>query len=398
MKILFVHDHKFKHKDNDYFSSGGLPASIWPRYLSVFDVLTVVGRDGGILTDDIKGFTLSSAERVDFCLLPNISNAYSFFFGNSAVDERCRDLLLKHDGVIARLPSRLGKLFVDEAIRQGKPYAVEVVGCPWDVLWNYGTLQAKLFAPIAAYSLKKMVAKAPFALYVTENFLQNRYPCIYGKTTFCSNAEIPEVPVQVLENRLSKITQTSAKTVFGLIGNYSSMYKGVHVAIRALALIKDKLPNWEFHIVGSGNPRIYIELAKKLGVVENVRFIGSIPAGESVCRWLDTVDIYLQPSLQEGLPRALLEAMSHGCPSIASKTGGIPELLLQSQMIEPGDYKALSIKLLQLVYDKKLLLNLANKNFSKAQNYYKPILDERRTSFWHSYKKAVENDNLRCRV
>lgn len=389
MKILFVHDHPFKKSDNQYYSSGGLPASIWPRYTSVFEHVTVVGRDDGLLTEKDKGYTSSNAENVTFNLFPSLTNLKSLLLGNKKVELAAKELVGNHDGVIARLPSRLGHLFVKEAIKQNKPYAIEIVGCPWDALWNYGSWKGKLLAPFAALNLKRAAKKAPFAIYVTESFLQGRYPCLNGKTTFCSNVEIPAVDEEVLENRLTKINDAPHTVIFGLIANYSSKYKGIDVAIKALK--QAELPSWQFKVLGSGDASHYKKLAQGLGVADKVHFVGSLPSGGAVFDWVDSIDIYLHPSFQEGLPRALAEAMSRGAPALASNIAGIPELLEKAELIQAGDYKELANKIKILIKDKDLQKKLAQQNFEKAKNYNKELLGARRTNFWHEFKHYIEN-------
>ena len=390
MNVLFVHDHKFKLAARNYFSNGSFPALVWTRYLSVFDSLTVIGRNGGMLSDEDNGYTLSSTEGVNFHLLPDISNLKSLVFGNAEASQACRDLVAQHDAIIARLPSRLGSLFVKEAIKQKKPYAIEVVGCPWDAMWNYGNWKGKAFAPFAFMNLKRLVSSAPYVLYVTKHFLQRRYPCRSGKITFCSNVEIPAVNDDVLSKRIAKIEGCDKPVTFGLIGNYSSKYKGIDVAIQALAQADPQLLDWEFQILGSGDSTQYKQLACELCIDDKVKFIGSLPSGQPVYDWLDSVDIYLQPSFQEGLPRALIEAMSRGCPSLATAVAGIPELLHSAELVKAGDYQALASKVVALAGDQGKLQSLAEQNFQKAKNYYKPVLGERRTDFWRSFRDYAE--------
>ncbi|MEK0363758.1 glycosyltransferase [Pseudomonas sp. CBC3] len=391
MKTLFVHDHKFKCLGGKYYSSGGLPYSIWPRYTNILGQITVVGRDGGILADADKGFTLSSAEKVAFQLFPNIANIKSLLFGNEQAMKSARVLVGEHDALIARLPSRLGVLFVKEAIKQGKPYAIEVVGCPWDALWNYGGLKGKMFAPYAFLELKKIAGNSMFALYVTESFLQSRYPAHKDAvTTFCSNVEIPSVGSHVLVDRLNKIAgDTSGKPViFGQIANYSSKYKGIDIAIKALK--EADLSNWHLQVLGNGNPSYYQSIADEQGVADRVHFVGSLPSGDAVFEWIDSIDIYLQPSLTEGLPRALAEVMSRAVPAFASNVGGIPELLNRSELIVAGDQKVLAEKIARLVNDKALQASLAEHNYNKAKGYYKKVLDERRRAFWQQFRQSVD--------
>ena len=101
------------------------------------------------------------------------------------------------------------------------------------------------------------------------------------------------------------------------------------------------------------------------------------------------MDVYLQPSLTEGLPRSLIEAMSRGCPALASLVGGIPELLSPGQMVKPGDYRELSIKLSELVVDRSKMKELASNNFKKARKYNKSVIDARRTQFWADFRSYV---------
>lgn len=388
-KILFIHDHYFKRKADKYYSGGGLPASVWRRYLAIFPSLVVVGRDGGELGGDNERYTISSAPGVEFVLLPNVSNAKSLLFGNAGVQRVCRDLVAESDGLIARMPSRLAQLFISEAIKQNKPYAVEVVGCAWGGLWDYGNWKGKLYAPISALNARKVIRKADFALYVTKSFLQKRYPSD-GVVTFCSNVDIPEVPRSVLEARLAKNGVPNRKITFGLIGNYSSKYKGIDIAIRALADFEKKGIDWQFEVVGAGDASMYHDLAHKLGVVEKVKFLGTKPAGSAIYEWLDGVDIYLQPSYQEGLPRALVEAMSRGCPSIGTAIAGIPELLNESEMISPGDWRSLSGKIHNLASDSDFMNDLSRRNFDMAKNYYREVLDDRRTRFWAAFASFLD--------
>lgn len=71
------------------------------------------------------------------------------------------------------------------------------------------------------------------------------------------------------------------------------------------------------------------------GVADRVVFKGQMKH-QQVLEWIDSLDIYIQPSMQEGLPRALIEAMSRACPAIGSSTGGIPELLPSDAILKEG--------------------------------------------------------------
>lgn len=390
MNVLFAHDHKFTRISDVFYSNGTFPSIIWRRYTSVFGHLTVVGRDGGENGADVNRSTRSSAEGVRFELLPDTSNLKSFLFGNETAERKVEELVRGHEAVIVRLPSRVGTLFVNEAIKHNKPFAIEVVGCQRDALWHHGSIKGKLYSFYAAKQVKAAVMKADFVIYVTKNFLQERYPSAQSALIdFCSNVEVPYVNERVLAKRLEKIVSATADsiTVFGMIANYSCDYKGIDLAIKAIA--ETKVDCFELRVLGKGDPSRYINMAYKLGVGEKVKFVGSLPSGDAVLSWLDDIDIYLHPSRTEGLPRALIEAMSRGCPSLATNVGGIPELLPNECMIKVGDTDSLARKMTILAANKEMRAMMAEKNFLVARQYCKEDLDKKRLDFWKRFHDYI---------
>lgn len=153
--------------------------------------------------------------------------------------------------------------------------------------------------------MKNTVRKARFALYVTSEFLQGRYPAQdEAVTTAVSNVEISVSNNDVLEKRLSKIEQKCDNGfVLGTIGSLKTKYKGVHIGIKALGENIGQLPDIKYRVLGKGDTSSYIQLAEKLNVADNVYFDGSLPSGDPVMKWLNEIDIYIHPSFQEGLPR-----------------------------------------------------------------------------------------------
>jgi len=85
------------------------------------------------------------------------------------------------------------------------------------------------------------------------------------------------------------------------------------------------VPSIQVVIVGVGPSRTALEgLAQRLGISERVRFMGE---RQDVPRLLGLFDIFVMPSLHEGFPWRLLEALDAGCPVIASAVGGVPEVV-----------------------------------------------------------------------
>src|SRR5699024_1452325 len=103
--------------------------------------------------------------------------------------------------------------------------------------------------------------------------------------------------------------------------------KGFDRAIKYISDIKPHNDDYEIHILGEGNSSYLNSIIKEHNMISRVHFDGTRQSGKEVFQWLDNIDLYLHPSLTEGLPRALIEAMSRGCLVIGSNRGGIPELL-----------------------------------------------------------------------
>lgn len=390
MKLLFAHDHNFyKAKNGQFYSNGQFPYFVWERYLRVFDHIHVVARSHEIQNEKRKEvLNLSSGKNVSFHPVRSLNRIKSIFIKPESTTKTLRTLLNESDALIARLPSELGFYAIKLAEEMNKPWAIEIVTCAWDAVWNRGDIKSKLYAPYALYRLKKVAAHAPFVLYVTNSFLQSRYPST-GKTVSCSNVELPSTEDVVIKRRIENIKKQSLNHIkIGTIAAMHSKTKGIHIALQALATLKDKI-SFEYHVLGNGKIEEHRRLAEMYGISDRVVFDGILPNGAPVYEWLDSLDLYIQPSFQEGLPRSLLEAMNRGCPSLASTAGGIPELLKEEYLHQPGDYKRLAKQIQMFATDRMRQEVEARQNFIVSNNYTKEKLDRIRYTFWSSFAESI---------
>ena len=123
---------------------------------------------------------------------------------------------------------------------------------------------------------------------------------------------------------LNKLLLPQDKLVIGTIGRTKHI-KGHDILLEGFAPICVK--NKELHLVIMGGGELESrlnDLAERLGISDNVTITGSLT---DAYKYLKTVDIFIMPSRSEGLPVAMLEAMSTGLPVIGSNVGGIPEAL-----------------------------------------------------------------------
>jgi len=135
--------------------------------------------------------------------------------------------------------------------------------------------------------------------------------------------------------------------------------KGLEFAIRALANPAMPAPAHLF-LVGSGPERDRLEvLAKELGATARVSFLGF---RENAYDYIAQANALLMPSQHEGLPYTLLEALSLGTPVIASRVGGLAEVLTDRDtalLVKPGNPEEIAQAVLNLMETPGLAENLA---------------------------------------
>ncbi|MCB9963638.1 MAG: glycosyltransferase family 4 protein [Rhodospirillales bacterium] len=391
MKALFVHDTYYMQDPESpaVWSFGAFPYSLWAeRFLPHFDTLSVIGREKMYASGDIAGHPRSDGAQVSFHLLPNINSPFKRLFSSKPVQEKIEQLVKAHDVVIIRGPVEFGMMAAAAARRFKIPYVVEMSGCAYDHTYYHGSLIGRLYAPIKFRRAKAMVRLADAVMYVTRHFLQERYPTKAHQAA-ASNVEIDMPDISVLERRLARIETYALPLRIGLIGNYGNSLKGVGVAIQALGRIKDNLPPFEFHILGKGDPNLWQKDIKDAGLQTQVYFDGVRPSGTAVLEWLDEVDFYIQPSFHEGLPRAMIEALSRGCPALASDAGGTDELLPPENIHRRGDVESLARRLECTLTDKDWMKQQAHLNFDTARLYTRDILAPIRQNFWGDVRKMI---------
>jgi len=294
----------------------------------------------------------------------------------------------KIDFLICHIPSDNSYHAIHSAKKIGLPYIAVVVGCSWDAMWNYDW-RGKVLALPAYLRLRHFVSKSPYTIYVTKEFLERRYPC-KGKMTHASNVQITELNNSIIERRIKKIIENpldSLKIV--TVANVDVRYKGQEYVIEALSTLKRiKNINYIYYLIGGGDPSYLRKIAQKYGVQDNIRFMGAMPH-DKVLEQLDEMDICIHPSKQEGLPRALIEAMSRALPSIGTKVAGIPELLSQQNLVKKGSVSDIVDAILQ-ISNKEKMLEAAKRNFAVAADYSDKIINQRRHSFIREF--VEEND------
>lgn len=125
--------------------------------------------------------------------------------------------------------------------------------------------------------------------------------------------------------------------------------KGISCLIAAFKQAKDRGLNIKLILVGDGySTDTYKTLCRDIGVWNDVSFIGY---QDEVIKALDKMDIFVLPSLSEGMPLVILEAMARCVPVIGTRVGGVPEIVKDMEtgmLVSPGQVDELSLAIEQL--------------------------------------------------
>lgn len=371
MKAVFVHDHKFKQNKSIFYSNGGITDVVLSFYTSIFDNIDFFARIEK--SDNVSN--MSSVTNDNVLLFDGFRNQKSLI-----------EKIKENNCIILRLPSMLGELAAFCARRNNKLYLVEMVGCPWDSYWNH-SFKGKIVAPIMWFLTRLATKNASYVAYVSESFLQKRYPT-NGKILACSDVQIKKTSESVLNERLEKIQNMKRPVVLGTVAGIDVRYKGQQYVIKAIAKLKKEGYCFKYRLVGTGGREYLKKIAEKYSVSDCVEFCGALPHDE-IFEFMDDIDIYIQPSLQEGLPRSVVEAMSMACPVTGANTGGIPELVNPDYVFKRKSVNAIC-KTLKLMYNEKVLKEEAERSFKRAKDFDSDKLQKIREDFYRKYKAECE--------
>lgn len=381
MKLLYAHDHKLRKKEDKYYTTGGFSNEVTSRYTDVFENMTLLCR--AINTDNIEGCSLISNSKVK--IVPVFANR---LLPNRRLFDMIKQEVTKADIIMVRLPSLLGLYVAYCCDILHKKYCVEVVGSAWGSYWYKSIIGKTVAFPLELLN-KHVVLKAQYVLYVTDDYLQREYPT-NGVGCGCTDVVLKERNKEILNARLNRIRDrdNSKKLVLGTLAQIDYKYKGHATVMGAIAELKKRGYDIQYRLAGNGN-RVYLNrIAKKYGVADNVIFYGQI-RHDDIEQWIDDLDIYIQPSLTEGMPRSVIEALYRGCPVIVSDAGGMYELVDKDYTFEKGNTKDL-FEIIGKIDDNDLS-TMALRNYIFAEKFDYGTLKNKRNSFYNRIRMEYQD-------
>lgn len=385
MKAILTLDHQFlKGKDGRiYASNTSINKKLWDRYLEYFEELIVVGRVKNVNVS-IKSDYLVENNKVHFYEIPSYKGIKEYFYKRKKILAKIKKISDEDEAFICRIPGRLSSLLLKELIKKNKPFALEVVGDPLDSIKalkiNFFIRQ---FLRLKFYlEMKKYIKLSYAVMFVTESTLQKRYKTNKNARIYSASNVIIHKSDFAKEAKKFKKDINRKQIIITSIGSLNQSYKGVDIALKAIAKLIKRGYNIKFIWVGDGRLKNYYEkLASKLKIENYVKFMGQLTRRE-VFNILNESDIYIHPSKAEGLPRALIEAMSCGLPCIATDVGGIHELLSAEALVKPGSVKDLYEKINYFIRNKNIMNKEALLNYKMSKKFETSILEKKRSEFY----------------
>jgi glycosyltransferase involved in cell wall biosynthesis len=323
--------------------------------------------------------------------LPNYVGPVQYVKKSRSIGRFARRLALDEGAFVFRSSGPLAKQVATELVKARRPYAVEVIGDPSEVFAK-GALKHRLRPLIrhwAVRSQRYMCAGAAVVNYESAIALPEKYPPAQNAfVSKCSSIDL--APNHFRAEPIADFHPNPAPRLV-TVGSMEQPYKGIDVLLSAVASVRHAFPDLVLVVVGDGRYRQGLEAeAQALGVFNAVKFLGNLPSGDSVRSQLDDADLFVLASRTEGLPRAMIEAMARGLPCIGTRVGGIPELLLEEDMVSPDDSEELAAKLQAVLNDGDRMSSMATRNLSVASRYRSDRLQNQRRDYYSYLRQEAQ--------
>jgi glycosyltransferase involved in cell wall biosynthesis len=148
---------------------------------------------------------------------------------------------------------------------------------------------------------------------------------------------------QFLKKNKSNLNLTENIKIAGTIANLYPT-KGLEYLIKAAKIVLEKDKQLIFIVIGDGILKNDLnQLIIKLNLTDNFFLLGQI---KNASHFLKGFDLFILPSVKEGLPYTILEAKAAGVPIITTKVGGLPEIVNPASLVEPADVQGLAEKII----------------------------------------------------
>ncbi|WP_375507628.1 glycosyltransferase family 4 protein [uncultured Caballeronia sp.] len=350
--ITLIMDGNFRRVGEDILSPHMSYARFGARFTDSFDQVVIVARSfpameaiGERVTGEHVSFVDLGANRGVRALITSVPRLLIRLYRQ----------LVTAPVVLIRFPGNIASLALFICLIGGKRFSAEVVADPADYFGASASRHPlrRVARLVHCWTTRIAALRAVTVRYVTSEYLQRKYPATNADMMFgFSDVYLKDALFETPLVRTPRPDGGLRLINTAMMHNHS---KGHGVLLQAVADLHKRDIAVELTLIGDGALRPEFETqAAQLGLGDHVTFVGIVNA-DLVADHVAEHDLFVLPSFQEGMPRAMLEAMAAGTPVIASNVGGIPEVLGEESMVAPGDVAALVSSIEMLARDRSLL-------------------------------------------
>lgn len=345
-KICMLMDGNFIEHNGDFYSPHMNYEAFLSRFSDSFSSIEVVARafHKEVLPDGINKVCESNTQ---FTPLASSRGALGFLKSLKENISIITKSIKRNDLILIRFPGNLAILTVVICFFMRREYSIELVAEPKDYFSKHSSKSPfrSIFRFIHTSFTKHAVKNSKVVRYVTNEYLQNNYPT-RGISFGFSDVYLPVLPVL---NNLSGVDLQFDFVNVAMMHNHS---KGHLLLIDAISELAKENISVRVCLIGDGHyKKEFQEYVNKLGLSDSIIFSGAITDRSYFYEILTAAKFFVLPSFQEGMPRALLEAINSGLTVISSDVGGIPEVLSKSAMFNSGDLEGFVRILKRCIYE-----------------------------------------------
>ena len=397
MKLLVIlESHFFVDNSNNVWCDRIVDYAYLKRYLSVFEEVCVCGRTIVSEKKPKKFDLLVSGEKVEFKKLPDFTGIKGILLNYFKINKLIYKYSLDTDAVIYRAPTPISLFSYKSVLKANKILAVEFMFAADKMIQGNGIIK-KIINNYISNIAKKFCKKANGVSYVTESVLQKKYPCksiLEGESEefFSANYSTIELDKKCMVKMDWKKQLVPKEFKIIHVGYMDNFRKGQHILIKAIKEVLERGYKVRLVLIGDGKKKEYFEsLSKELNIEKEVCFLGLITDKNIIFENLKQSHLFVFPTMAEGLPRTIIEAMSVGLPCISSPVDGVPELIESDYLIPFDDVYGYSNKIIELISDWEKMISISERNYCEAQKYEKEILNRKRREFYKKIYNLCKN-------
>lgn len=398
MRLLVTTNGRIYRSPNGlYYTPLVYGYGFFQRYLNVFEKIRLVAHTEPCSEEKAKNMLLVSGPGLEVFEMPFPHGKIAYIKSAWKIQNMVKDCIKGCDAALFRIPDMLAFQIFPVARRHHIPIALEVTSNPL-VLHSArgGRHPFRLILKWHDYfAVRKCCKKADCVSYVTSSYLQKIYPSkILPSTNNRYEAHYTSANIHEHEIPLRVYPIVGSVSLLHVSASISGKTKGHREIIEAFISLRNQGYDVKLTLVGGGNlDKSIATILENSKYKEEVIFTGLV-GGDELAQLYKNADIFVFPSYREGLPRAVIEAMSWGLPCVCTDIPGCRELLPSRVLVPVMDSDALVDKLKELLGNYSYLHTESQLNLNESRQYLNEYVSKARTAFYRKLKKLSENKKL----